>query len=221
MLPFRLTTNGLDVAAVERMVDSQMRLARRDPAEALRLLDRLTLPSAAEGFAAEDVWSWVEEQRGWLEARSAATGDDHDPAASDSLPSAGAAVDGAFEMLKRFILREIEAAERRACAAADLAERRCAEASAEMENAIAQRLERGRRLIARDAARIRREALAEAERLLERAGAQAARLMLDAEDRRREAEEAMAAAVALQNDLLRAVDAARTAVGPSESTRAA
>ena len=70
-LPFRSTPRGLSHADVRAMLQTQMSLARRDPAAALAHLDATTFSETAPGVDKQEVRDWMDAQRGWLRDRAA------------------------------------------------------------------------------------------------------------------------------------------------------
>jgi hypothetical protein len=211
-LPFRSTARGLSHADVRAMLETQMGLARRDPAAALAHLDGTTFSKTAPGVDEREVRDWIDAQRTWLRDRAA------DPRHIDA---ALAALGSAMEDLRRAVEADARAAERRTADAVELAERRCAELIADAERRIARKAAQTRRAVRNEAASLRARALEDAERIVERAGSHAAKLLIAAEERDRASAEAAARAHELHAVLLNQIDAAQAAVSERSGRTAA
>ncbi len=197
-LPFRDAARGARHADVAAMLERQMSIALDDPAQALELLDAVTFEEHEPGVDREQLNEWISDQRAWLIGRTK----------DGSIESAADRFSTALDDLKRAVETAAQRSERRSSAAAQDATERCAALVENAERKLAKKLAKGTRAMRKEAIQIRAEALKNAERILELAGAQAARLLLDAHDRQHEADEAVAAAHALQEQLLNSIEAA-------------
>ena len=195
------------------MLEQQMSIALDDPARALELLDAVTFDEQHEpGVDPVQLNEWMQAQRAWLIGRTEI---------GSSIDSAAVAFSTAIDELKRAVETAAQRSERRSSAAALDAAERCAALIEGAERTLSKRIAKSRRAMRKEATRIRAEALEDAERTLERAGAHAARVLLDAQERQREADEAVARAHALQAQLLNSIEAAHANMSAPPASNAA